>query len=194
MPQDELLRTFLPVIDLLESLSIAYYIGGSLAGRPFGIKRAANDIDLVAALTSASMPPLLPKLQTNYYVSEDAIKEALAFKSSFNMISLDTFGKVCMYVLKDTPFEQLCINRALPVTITPNNPRMLYIESPEDLILHKLGWYEQGGGVSDKQWNDIEQVLQHQASKLDQTYLAHWAARLNLTGLLVGALQVAGIQ
>ncbi|MCK6513394.1 hypothetical protein L6R29_25990, partial [Myxococcota bacterium] len=46
----------------------------------------------------------------------------------------------------------------------------LYLASPEDTILHKLRWFQMGGGVSERQWHDILGVLQVQASHLDLAY------------------------
>jgi hypothetical protein len=58
----------------------------------------------------------------------------------------------------------------------------LQVASAEDTVLSKLLWYEQGGRVSDRQWNDILGVTARAA--LDRTYLREWAGRLGITELL----------
>ena len=60
--------------------------------------------------------------------------------------------------------------------------------SPEDLVLQKLNWYREGGGVSDRQWRDVIGVIKTQGSRLDLVYLHLWAGRKGLADLLVRAL------
>ena len=50
-----------------------------------------------------------------------------------------------------------------------------------------------GGGVSDRQWNDILGVLKVQGAALDFDYLRKWAAVLGVTELLNRALEDAGL-
>ncbi len=66
------------------------------------------------------------------------------------------------------------------------------MESPEDVILTKLEWYKMGAGASDRQWGDILGVLKVQRQHVDLEYLRHWAAEINVAGLLTRALQEAG--
>ena len=47
--------------------------------------------------------------------------------------------------------------------------------------------------MSDRQWNDVLGVLKVQGSALDRAYLREWARELKLTGLLVRALDDAGL-
>jgi len=59
------------------------------------------------------------------------------------------------------------------------------------VILHKLAWFRDGGGVSERQWNDGIGMLRVQRD-LDLTFLRDWAARLEVTDLLERALAEAG--
>lgn len=54
-------------------------------------------------------------------------------------------------------------------------------------------WYRKGGEVSDRQWRDLLGVLKVQGSRLDQSYLAHWAGELGVTDLLRRALTEGGL-
>jgi len=56
-----------------------------------------------------------------------------------------------------------------------------------------LGWYRLGGGVSDRQWNDVLGVLKVQGESLDKSYLRFWALELKLKDLLEKAFQDSGI-
>jgi hypothetical protein len=71
--------------------------------------------------------------------------------------------------------------------------RPFNIASPEGTILNKLEWYKMGGGVSDRQWNDILGVLKIRGTMLDMQYLKRWAAVLDISNLLERALEDAGL-
>ncbi len=58
------------------------------------------------------------------------------------------------------------------------------IALPEDIVIIKLRWFVLGNRISDKQWNDIVQVLEMQAGNLDEEYLTLWATHFNVLELL----------
>ena len=80
----------------------------------------------------------------------------------------------------------------MQVSIAPDAPA-LDLASPEDVILAKLDWYQQGGGVSERQWRDVQGVLRVQSAVLDLAYLRRWSIALDLEGLLERALTEAGV-
>jgi len=51
-----------------------------------------------------------------------------------------------------------------------------------------------GGGVSDRQWKDIQGVFKVQGTTLDMNYLKRWAAVLDVSDLLERALSEAGLK
>jgi hypothetical protein len=107
--------------------------------------------------------------------------------SSFNLIHLTTIFKVDIFIAGDEPFtQQQLARRQLRVLEPPN--QNAYVASPEDVILAKLNWYRLGGGVSERQWHDIQGVLDVQGDQLDHTYMHQWAALLELTDLLHRAI------
>jgi hypothetical protein len=68
----------------------------------------------------------------------------------------------------------------------------LCFASAEDVILQKLSWFRDGGGVSERQWLDAVGVLRVQAARLESAYLRRWAAHLGVTDLLESAVREAG--
>ena len=66
------------------------------------------------------------------------------------------------------------------------------LASPEDVVIHKLRWYEMGGRASDRQWRDVLGVLKVQGPNLDLVYLERAAADLDLSELLARARSEAG--
>lgn len=61
-------------------------------------------------------------------------------------------------------------------------------------ILHKLHWFQLGGGVSERQWNDVLGVLQVQKGKLNLSYLQQTAKHMGVKDLLEQAFRDAGIE
>jgi len=85
------------------------------------------------------------------------------------------------------------MQRRLRHSLTPDGAHETWLATPEDTILSKLDWYRLGGGVSDRQWNDVLGVLKFQAKNLDLAYLRRWADELRLRDLFDRALADSGL-
>src|SRR5262249_777416 len=62
----ELWDALLPVVEALETLGVAYYVGGSVASSVTGVARATLDVDLVAALPLEQAEALAAALSQDY--------------------------------------------------------------------------------------------------------------------------------
>lgn len=69
-----------------------------------------------------------------------------------------------------------------------------FVSSAEDTILQKLRWFQKGGGVSERQWDDVLGVLKVQADALDYAYMQRWATDLGVAELLQQARVDAGLE
>ena len=67
------------------------------------------------------------------------------------------------------------------------------VATPEDIIINKLLWYQEGGEVSERQWEDAKGVLKVQGQLLDYQYLEHWAAILGIKELFLRLKQTRKI-
>lgn len=180
----------LVITDILNQLEISYLVGGSLASSLLGELRSTQDIDLVVDLDLEKVPLLLDALEPRFYVSENAVREAIIAQKSFNIIDNESLGKVDMFILKDEPFSHSEFQRKQPRIIRPGT--MLVLPTAEDIILQKLTWYKLGYG-SEKQWRDILGVMKLQGEKLDLTYLSHWAENLGVLESLKRGLTQSGL-
>lgn len=181
------------VLRTLDALGIGYAIGGSLASSLHGINRMTHDADVTVEPfvgREAEFAAAFPR--PDYYLSPDAMRDAIRIRSSFNVIHLPTGFKIDLFVRKDEPFERIAFGRRgeYPMPVLPGDAVMVH--SPEDTILFKLRWYRLGGEISDRQWGDVQGVLKVQAGRLDDGYLDRWAAELGVTDLLVRARSEAG--
>ena len=101
--------------------------------------------------------------------------------------------KADIFVFKADAFGRSQFARRTGKQLSAGDSSLIYVASPEDTVLAKLQWYREGGGVSDRQWNDVLGVLKVQGAALDRAYLDEWARELGLTDLLRRALDEAGL-
>lgn len=191
--QPEPIRVTLLVIDALEELGIPYVIGGSMASSFHGVVRSTNDSDILADIKPGHVQPLARKLQADFYLDERAMAEAIRRKSHFNLIHLETMFKVDIF-LPERPFDARQLARRQPFPLSPESQRVVYVDSPEDVILAKLAWYKMGGEVSERQWRDVLGILSLQQSRLDMSYLRQTATQLGVARLLERALEQSRLE
>jgi hypothetical protein len=146
-------------------------------------------VDLVADLQLSRVARLLRALQDEFYLDAGQIRAAVRHRASFNLIHFELGYKVDVFIAAADDLGREQMKRRRLEELVPG--KSLYFASPEDVVLRKLEWYRQGGGVSDRQWNDILGVLSVQQADLDYDYMRRWASRLELIQLLERALAVA---
>lgn len=190
---DEVLEALEPVTKALESMAVPYMICGSIASNVYGIPRLTQDVDLVAAIPLFRADALATTLQGTYYVSPEAIREAIRLRRSFNVIHLKSFVKIDVFVAKDDPFTRIQLERRHPEQLDRTG-KATSVATAEDVVLSKLRWYREGGGTSEQQWKDVMGVLKVQAERLDRAYMAHWARELDLKDLLAKAFDDSGLE
>jgi len=181
--QIPLIVTF-KVIKALEECGINYLIGGSLGSSIHGIPRATLDADLVTDMESYQVNRLLEKLKDEFMIDPDMIYDAIKRHSCFNIIHLKTMFKVDIFILKNKPYQITEFTRRKPELLAELDA-FLNVATPEDIILNKLIWYQDGGGVSERQWEDAKGVLKVQGNTLDYQYLEYWAEALGIKELIV---------
>ncbi len=177
MSQQELLKQVVPV---LTAAGIDYMVTGSIASSLHGEPRSTHDIDLVIAMPSDAASKLMTAFPPpDFYLSEEAIADAVRQRSMFNLLSLTDGEKVDFWILTDEPFDRSRFARKRADDFLGLK---LNVSSPEDTILAKLRWAKLSGG-SEKQLTDALRVYEIQGDKLDLDYLKHWVSQLGVEGL-----------
>jgi hypothetical protein len=176
-----------------DALSIPYLIGGSVATSIHGELRTTQDIDFAAHFRESHILPFVEALRQEFYVDEEMIRSALRHHTSFNVIFLESMDKADVFLPKNDDRRRQELARKRQIQLDASDPTStVSVASPEDAVLHKLEWYRDGGGVSDRQWRDVLGVLKVQGKALDLDYLRRWADQLALRELLEQALDECG--
>jgi hypothetical protein len=171
---------------LLSEAGIPYMVAGSVGSSLHGRPRATRDMDLVIDPTDDQLGSFIALLEPGHYVSKDAAHDALRRRTMFNVISLDGGWKADLIIRKDRPFSRQEFQRRRRIDA---KGQMLWVVSPEDLILSKLEWMK--GRESDVQYSDALGVAVEQWKSLDVEYLRTWAAQLGIEDALAHLLQEA---
>ncbi|MGE0882353.1 MAG: hypothetical protein AB7P14_02305 [Blastocatellales bacterium] len=197
MPFDLLpdsIQVALIVTGKLEEMRINYLIGGSVASIIHGIPRLTQDVDLVAEITEKHIPNLISAFEADFYIDENSIRRAIRERGSFNLIYLEKMHKVDVFIPKgDLWSKEGMRNRQRKPLMFDDEMTARYISNPETTILQKLLWFKKGGGISERQWDDILGVLKVQGEALDFDYLRKWADELEMNDLLAEAFDDAGL-
>lgn len=178
------------VTGALERCGVGYFLGGSLASSFQGEPRATNDIDLVVDLHPSHVEPVAAALGPDFEVDQPALRQATRDRGAWNIFYLPAVTKIDLFILRDEPFDRSEFSRRQRVEVRPG--QAIFVKAPEDSVLRKLLWFEAGGGVSDRQWRDVVQILRQSRPVMRGDYLDAWAAALGVTGLLQRARGEAG--
>jgi len=173
--------------EVLDKLNIAYVIGGSMASSAYGAVRFTQDADITVEPVGLIAEKLFDVLKDDFYISKEAMFEALKNRSSFNVIHFATAFKIDIFIRAENEFQRQMLVRSRKMRLGASNKEVSFV-SPEDIILLKLDWYRQSEYASQRQWSDVQGVLAAQAALLDFEYLKNWAGKLGLTELLTRAI------
>jgi len=176
----------------LEENGVRYVVGGSLASSISGEPRSTLDVDLVVALDEDKVAPVIAALGADFYSDPATIRQAIRGKSSANLLHLPSSVKVDLFVMGGSPVDEEQMDRRLRLKVATEPDRYLYVYTPEDILLQKLRWYRMGNEVSDRQWRDVLGILAVQGNKLDSAYLKRAAGTLNVSALLLRAIDQVG--
>ena len=174
MEQPELLRY---AFQALERLRVPYMLVGSLASTLYGEPRMTRDIDFVIDLTVLGVEALCAEFPSpEFYVSLPAARQAAAQGGQFNVIHPSSGNKIDLMIARRDAWgrEQLARRRRKEVLEGTTG----FVASPEDVILAKLWYYQEGG--SDKHLRDIAAMLQISGDVIDRNYIDRWAVQLEL--------------
>lgn len=182
--QNPVVRALFEIIDLLETEKIEYAVMGGLAVRALALPRPTNDVDITISLPRDALLELLtfmdskhievPEIYRNGWLDRIAGMPLLKLKTYIDRehsVDLDVF-------IAESDFQRSLVARRISAEF---DERQIWIVTPEDLILLKL--------IADRPRDqiDVADILFIQG-KLDESYMRHWAAELEISDRLAKAL------
>jgi hypothetical protein len=171
------------VVDRLGTASIDYMVTGSTAMAFYAVPRMTRDIDLVVRILPEDGDRIFELFHDHYYIDRDAVIRSIKHSRLFNIIDNEKIIKVDLIVRKDNEFNVLEFSRRQRITY---GQRMIWVVSPEDLVLSKLSWAKDTG--SQLQLRDVKQLMQSVKS-IDSEYIRKWSGTLGVSHVLERALQ-----
>jgi len=180
--QKEFLKS---VVENLQQAGIDYVICGSIAASFYGVERSTQDADIIIDPTEEQLTNFLKLLGDTYYVSSDAVLEALKQSTMFNIIDVENAWKAALIIRKKTDFHTEEFHRKRKEKLLGKD---FYILSPEDTILSKLEWAK--NSHSEQQFRDALEVAIIQWNNLELDYLHNWAEKLKLKSSLEELLEL----
>lgn len=186
MSSTELKQATEPIVRFLKANEIQYHIGGSVSSSAHGIPRTTIDVDLIVDLKLYHVDTMVTELKGAYYIDSKMIENAIEAQASFNLIHLETFIKLDIFIMKQAAYDREVMSRAIDgiLTVDDVEPIQVKFSSAEDIILNKLHWFRLGGEQSERQWRDILGVLNVQKESLDLKYMKKWAQEIGVLDLL----------
>jgi len=183
MEQSELLRY---TRAKLEALNLRYAIVGSFASGAYGESRFTQDIDIVIDLSIEDYRRFCAAFPNDqFYVSEAAVQEAIHLRRPFNVIHPASGNKIDFLIVGDDPWSQQQLDRRIRETIVADQSG--YLAAPEDVIIGKLIYYNEGG--SEKHLRDITGILRISGEMVDTDYIDRHARSLGVDHIWVAILQ-----
>lgn len=184
-------RIALLVIGVLNDLGVPYLITGSMASSVHGDSRSTLDADLVVDMDKSKVDQFVVALEEDFYVAREAVHSAILQRTSFKLIHFESGFKVDIFVPKNRNFDKQQLANRIEVAISMEPEHRAFVASAEDTILAKLEWYQLGGQISDRQWNDILGIMRMKGGALNKDYLLESATELGVSDLLKRAFELA---
>ena len=174
MEQSDLLQF---VVKALERVGLRYFVTGSTVTIFYGEPRFTNDIDIVVDLPQCSIEEFCRQFPDDqFYVSEEAARDAVQRQSQFNIIHPQSGLKIDVIIPAATEFNRSRFHRIQKVQAGDGWDACF--ASPEDAIVKKMEYFRDGG--SEKHLRDITGVLKTSGKEIDTAYIERWAHTLNL--------------
>jgi hypothetical protein len=139
----------------------------------YSLPRFTRGFDFIVHLLPKHVKALTEYFKEGYYCDEDAVRDAIANKTMFNIIDHQSSYKADFIILKNEPYRLAEFKRRKEVDFLDIK---ISIASPEDLIISKIIWIQQI--QSDIQKEDVTILLQ--MNGLDRAYIDKWIRNLNL--------------
>jgi len=162
----------------LDSAGIPYMLTGSVALALYARPRMTRDVDVVIECRPDDVVKIVRAFGADCYVDANAVREAIASRTMFNIIHNEWVIKADFIVKKEDVYREVEFERRRRFVV---EGVPVWVVALEDLVLSKLHWSRDSG--SELQRSDVRLLLEA-APSLDRAYLEKWARHLGVQDLL----------
>jgi hypothetical protein len=178
------------VIQALAAADVDYMIGGAVAAWAWGEPRATLDLDVVVDIPRESVSRLAKELELrDMLVPADILLDNILETRAdlpINAIHMHSGYKADLYPLREgDELRAAALERRQMIDL--GEPLgVVYLHSPEDLIIYKLWYYSLGQQT--KHLRDITSIVLTLGDQLDYQTIDFWVNKKGLTRLWEGLL------
>lgn len=165
---------------------LRWLVGGSVASSFHGVPRSTLDVDLVVDFPESAVDQLAREWSPRFLVDPEMIRDAIRRGATCNLIHLESALKVGLFVGVEDPWirQELQSPDLVPMRIGDSELVVPFARA-EDVLLHKLRWFLDGGSQSDRQWGDCLGIVRARGEDLDRAHLERWSAHLRIPPTLI---------
>ena len=136
---------------------------GSVAMSVYAEPRMTRDIDIVVELAADDARRVVELFSPDYYVSDEAVRTAIATRSLCNLFNLAHLVKVDLIVRNDDEFQRHEFARRRRHELGASSA---WVISKEDLILSKLVWAAPTGSAMRDTTPEFQRFVDEQYRRL----------------------------
>lgn len=179
------MNLFSIILGPLESAGLDYMVSGSVAAMTYGEPRLTNDIDLILALSPASIPRLEAAFpESDFYRAPTGVlltEISRSQRGHTNIIHHDSGFRADIYFRANDSLHAWAWPRRQRFEV--DDDLEAWFAPPEYVILRKLEYYKEG--QSEKHLNDIRAMLaQPEHEKLrNSREIQDWSNTLGVAGI-----------
>lgn len=174
------------LIEMLERLGIEYAVGGSMAAMLYSETRSTRDIDVMLRVDPSALEVVVNEIESwQVYIDpfETLFEFVLPGKLPINVVDGKSGLKADLYIAQPEGLDRSAMTRRRRMQMYREPAFEAWILAPENVILYKLDYFKQSGGVSQKHPIDISKMLGVMGKELDTAYLKHWANEIGVLDL-----------
>lgn len=163
--------------DVLRANGVRHFVTGSVASMWYGETRFTLDVDIVVDLNADVAEEIAARFpEPEFHCDAESLRRIARLGGSTNIIHVPSTVKADLIRASSMEFHRNAMERARPVEMISG--RQVVISSPEDVIINKLLFHDEGR--SDKHLRDIAGMLRAQGDRIDRAYIELWAQRFDL--------------
>ena len=158
------------VVRLLEEIGIQYMLVGAISSNAYGIARATNDADIVAAFDAAGLAQLVRRLGPEFRLDRQMQIETITGSIRNVLTFVPTNFDIELFRLNADEHHQQRFARRRRQWISELQ-RDAWIPTAEDVVIQKLRWARR------KDLDDVQNVIAVSGQRFDWDYINEWTTR-----------------